>query len=337
MSDLVRVARPTDIPTMVELLKRDADRRHACNPSLWPLARDAPARIAEALAAALGEAPQPSRQTWLVAESAGRPVGLAHVLHVPVPPIYLGADGPPGLVMPEIALAPDAPGTTLQALADAAERALREEGARILLASQVGDPPCAPQWSAAFEARGYAPLTVYLSRSGLASEPPAGPRPAGAADLPGIVARSAEHREILETLHPFWRRHPEADPRFEAWMRRSLALADRDMRVGGAAGALDGYLVAQPASRLHFPPAHDISGIGVIDDFHHRELADPETPADGGGGALALLRAGEAAFAARGVDTAVVVCPAAWRSKLSLLREAGYRTAMVWSIRSDRG
>ena len=285
MSDLVRVARPTDIPTMVELLKRDADRRHACNPSLWPLARDAPARIAEALAAALGEAPQPSRQTWLVAESAGRPVGLAHVLHVPVPPIYLGADGPPGLVMPEIALAPDAE------------------------AARAAEP----------------------------ESPPAGPRPAGAADLPGIVARSAEHREILETLHPFWRRHPEADPRFEAWMRRSLALADRDMRVGGAAGALDGYLVAQPASRLHFPPAHDISGIGVIDDFHHRELADPETPADGGGGALALLRAGEAAFAARGVDTAVVVCPAAWRSKLSLLREAGYRTAMVWSIRSDRG
>ena len=337
MSVLVRAARPADIPAMVALLKRDADRRHACDPSLWALAADAADRIAEALSAALGDAPQPMRQGWLLAETEGRPVGLAHVLHVPVPPIYLGADGPPGLVMPEVALAPDAPEATLQTLVEAAETALREGGARILLASQVGDPPCAPPWSAAFEARGYAPLTLYLSKTGLLSDPPDGPRPAGPAEIPGIVARSAEHRAILEALDPFWRRHPQADARFETWMRRSLTLADRDMRVGGPVEALDGYLVAQPASRLHFPPAHDISGIGVIDDFHHRELADPERLVDEGRGALALLRAGEAAFAARGLDTAFVVCPAAWRSKVALLEAAGYRTAMIWAIRRDPG
>ncbi|SFJ01447.1 hypothetical protein [Albimonas pacifica] len=341
MSVPVRAARPADIPAMVDLLKRDADRRHACDPALWSLAPDAPARIAEALAAALSDAPQPIRQTWLLAETGDRPVGLAHVLHVPVPPIYLGADGPPGLTMPEIALAPDAPDATLDSLADAAETALREGGARLLLATQVGDPPCAPAWSAAFARRGYAPLTLYLSKTGLASarpeRPPEGPRPAGAADIPGLVALSAAHRATLEGLDPFWRRHPDADARFEAWMRRSLTLADRDMRVGGPAEDVAGYLVAQPASRLHVPPAHDLSPIGVIDDFHHRDLADPESLANGGRGALALLQAGEAAFAARSVDTAFVVCPAAWRSKAALLAAAGYRTAMTWSIRRGFG
>ncbi|MDF2234358.1 hypothetical protein P2H44_17495 [Albimonas sp. CAU 1670] len=331
----VRPARPSDIPAMTGLLARDADRRHACDPALWALAEDVAARIVQALAAALSDAPQPVRQTWLLAEAQGRPVGLTHVLHVPVPPIYLGAEGPPGLVMPEIALAEDAPAGTRAALADAAEAALRADGARILLASQVGDPPCEPAWAEAFAARGHAPLTLYLAKTGLAPAVPDGPRPAEPADIAGLVACSAEHQATLEALDPFWRRHPDADARFEAWMRRSLTLEDRDMRVAGPPEALEGYLVAQPASRLHVPPAHDISRIGVIDDFHHRDFADPGTLADEGQGALALLQAGEAAFAARGVDTAFAVCPAAWRSKADLFAAAGYRTAMVWTIRRE--
>ena len=116
-------------------------------------------------------------------------------------------------------------------------------------------------------------------------------------------------------------------------MRRSLTLPDRDMRVSGPPDALEGYLIAQPASRLHFPPAHDISGTGVIDDFYHPDLADPSALANAGAGAMALLRAAEAAFAARGIGAAFVVCPAAWTSKVELLEAAGYATAMVWSIR----
>ena len=70
-------------------------------------------------------------------------------------------------------------------------------------------------------------------------------------------------------------------------MRRSLALADRDMLVMGPEGALSGCAIAQPASRLHFPPAHDIRGTGVIDDYYHRELADVETLDQGWSGATA--------------------------------------------------
>ncbi|MDJ0820373.1 MAG: hypothetical protein QNJ09_01015 [Paracoccaceae bacterium] len=101
----------------------------------------------------------------------------------------------------------------------------------------------------------------------------------------------------------------------------------------GSSDSVDGYVIAQPASRLHFPPAHDITGTGVIDDYHHPDLADPETIANGGEGAAALLHAAETAFDKRGVQAAFVVCPAAWRSKIELLENAGYETAMVWSIK----
>ena len=189
-------------------------------------------------------------------------------------------------------------------------------------------------WRSCFARRGYEALTLYLARTDLGDAgPPAGFRPATEEDVPGIVARSAENRAILAGLDPFWEVHPEADARFDRWMRRSLTLSDRDMRVAGPPDALEGYVIAQPASRLHFPPAHAIAGTGVIDDFHHAELADPSALADGGAGAMALLRSAEAAFADRGVGASLVVCPAAWRSKVELLRGAGYETAMVWSIR----
>ena len=113
--------------------------------------------------------------------------------------------------------------------------------------------------------------------------------------------------------------------RFAAWMRRSLTLGDRDMLVMGPEGELSGYAIAQPASRLHFPPAHDMRGTGVIDDHYHRELADVETRDRGWSGATALLRPG--------VGAVFVVCPAGWRSKIAMLEAAGYETAMVWSIR----
>ena len=103
--------------------------------------------------------------------------------------------------------------------------------------------------------------------------------------------------------------------------------------VMGIVEELDGDILAPPASRLHFPPAHDITGTGVIDDYYHRDMADPTALADGSEGATALLRAAEAAFANRGVGAAFVVCPAGWLSKIEILEAAGYETAMVWSIK----
>lgn len=325
----IRAAGPSDLALLVDLLMQDAERRQAHDPALWAIAEDARDKIAEAVNFALTAEKQPFRQTWLVAEADGALVGVVHGVRLPVPPIYAGRWGDPGLLMPDSFVLPHAPAGTLEALVDAAEADLRASGARLLLASFV----CGDAWKAAFGARGYVPLTLYLSRSGLEGAPrPAGVRAATRRDIDGIVALSAENRVVLHDLDAFWTPHAEADVRFGNWMEKSLAFTDRDMLVSGPQEALDGYVIAQPASRLHFPPAHDISATGVIDDFFHRQYADPVEIRESGG-ARALLQAAEASFAARGIATAFVVCPAAWASKIALLENAGYRTAMVWMIK----
>ena len=329
MTAEIRAATLPDLPSMVELLMQDAERRQAHDSALWPLADDAGQKIADAVTFAMTAEKQPFRQQWLVAESDGKFVGIVHTARLPVPPIYAGDWGAPGLLMPETFVVPDAPEGTVEALLDAAETDLRSSGAALLLASFV----CGDEWNSAFRERGYEPLTLYLSRSGLESAPrSAAVRAATERDIEGIVTRSAENRAILNKLDMFWAPHPEADARFGHWMRKTLALPDRDMMVSGPQDTLDGYVVAQPASRLHFPPAHDISATGVIDDFFHGQYADPAEMKEEGG-AMALLRAAERAFAARNITTAFVVCPAAWTSKIALLESAGYRTAMVWMIK----
>lgn len=328
----IRPARHADLPSMAELLHADAERRHAHDPALWAFAADARAKVAEAVTFALTAEKQPFRQIWLVALVGDRLVGLLHAMHLPVPPIYAGKWGDPGLILPETHVAQDAPAGTVGQLVDAAEAQLRAAGARLLLASHV----CGDEWLGAFQARGYEPLTLYLSKSGLrvAPEQPQ-VRAASDADIDAIVALSAEHRSVLHRLDPFWAPHPEADARFANWMRKSLTFSDRDMLVSGPPGAVEGYAIAQPASRLHFPPAHDISATGVIDDFFHRTYADPVRMQGGEAAPHALLRAAESSFAARGIGTAFVVCPAAWASKIAVLEGAGYRQAMVWMIRRE--
>ncbi|WP_158964444.1 hypothetical protein [Chachezhania sediminis] len=330
MSCTVRTATTGDIPRLVDLLLLDARERHAVDPVLWKVASDAPAQIEKALTFALTSEQQPFRQIWQVSEHDGEITGVIHAMRLPVPPIYAGRQGDPGLILPDSAVEPGAPLGTVDALVAAAERALTGDGARILLSTCVtGDP-----WREVFRDRGYDPLTLYLSRTDLGDAGrPSTIRSATEADVPGIVARAAENKKILFEIDPFWERHPDADDRFAGWMNRSLTLRDRDMMVLGAPENLNGYVIAQPASRLHFPPAHDITGTGVIDDYYHRDLADPMALADGGRGATALLRGAETAFADRGMGTAFVVCPAGWRSKIEMLEAAGYETAMVWSIK----
>lgn len=330
MTARIRVATLTDLPLMVDLLMQDAERRQAHDPALWALVDDARRKVAEAVNFALTAESQPFRQKWLVAEADGKLVGVIHSARLPVPPIYAGKWGDPGLLMPETFVTQDAPAGTREALIDAAEVDLRASGATLLLSSFV----CGDGWDAAFRGRRYEPLTNYLSRSGLGSAShTSGVRDATGQDIDGIVSRSAENRSVLHDLDVFWTPHPDADARFGNWMKKSLTLTDRDMLVSGPWDDLDGYVVAQPASKLHFPPAHDISTTGVIDDFFHRQYADPTAIQDGGEAALALLHSAEASLAARGIKTAFVVCPAAWTSKIALLESAGYRTAMVWMIK----
>ncbi len=330
MSTTIRPATTEDIPAMVELLLADARERRAEDALLWDMADDAASQVEKAVTFALTAEAQPFRQFWQVAADRGQIVGVVHSMLLPVPPIYAGADGKPGLILPDSFAVADAPEGAVEALVEAAQAVLREAGARIFLSSFV----TGPDWRAAFVAEGYEPLTLYFSRSDLGDAGrPSDVRPARETDVPGIVARSAENRSVLFGIDPFWAIHPEADARFDAWMRRSLTLPDRDMLVMGAAENLEGYVIAQPASRLHFPPAHDITGTGVIDDFYHPDLAEPNALANEGAGSMALLRAAEAALAERGTGVTFVVCPAAWRSKIELLEAGGYETAMVWSIK----
>lgn len=330
MSVTIRQASPGDLPQMIPLLVTDAEQRHARDPLFWAMAEKPSDRLERMLKAALMPADSTLRQQWLVAETDGRLLGLAHSVLVPVPPIYAGSQGPPGLLLEDCVVAEDAPPATHRQLIEAAERDLQEAGAKILLASSVSDGPLEAHYSEA----GYVPLTLYLSKSGLGGwEGVAKVRPATADDVPGIVEQSARHRSVLAKLDRFWEPHAEADERFRNWMRRSLTLADRDMLVSVSAGRVDGYIIAQPATALHFPSAHDIRAVGVIDDYFHAAYADSSALSDEHQGAVDLLRQAEAAFCRRGIQAAMVVCPAAWRSKRAGLEMNGYTSAIKWLIK----
>ena len=130
MTRTVRHATPDDVPRMVELLMRDARDWHALDAVLWALADDAPAQIEDAVLFALTAPEQPFRQAWLVAADGPAITGAIHAMHLPVPPIYAGRFGPPGLILPDSFAAPDAPEGTVEALVEAAEADLRAAGAR---------------------------------------------------------------------------------------------------------------------------------------------------------------------------------------------------------------
>src|SRR5436189_129507 len=73
-------------------------------------------------------------------------------------------------------------------------------------------------WRPLYERHGYEPVTLYMAKHRLTSDSlPAGVRKAGAEDVPGIVKRSAEHRNTLAKINQgFWHIHPDADRRFDA-------------------------------------------------------------------------------------------------------------------------
>ena len=331
MSPLIRAATPNDLSQIVALLVAGAQARNSLDPQFWPLAADAPARIEKTVRAALNRFEAPAREFWLVAEHAGRIVGVAHAMLVPVPPIYDEAAGAPGLLHDDCFTSADAPAGTAQALLAATEAALRTAGAAGMIASS----PAAGPLRALYERNGYEPVTLYMAKHGCKPDAlPSGVRPASVQDVPGIVKLSAEHRRTLAKINPrFWHIHAEADRRFDAWMRRSLTLTDRDMFVAGGAGDVRGYVIAQPVAPLLVPAAHETAAMGIIDDFYAEGFSDVSAVANGGASGEKLLAAAESAFARRGVVTALVVCPAAWPSKISLLERRGYRTAKLWMLK----
>lgn len=328
MSISVRNAHISDLDTVVELLIADAERRQAIDPTLWKMEAAPRDKITPAIKAFMESENKAFHQALLLAEADGKAIGIAHTFILPVPPIYAGGSyGPPGLILEDCHVTDDAPAGACQALIEAAESDLVRAGAETLL----GQSAAGRALEGEYRMRGYEPLTLYLARTGLR---PTEDRPAihGATDgdIDDIVSASAEHRRIISNLDAFWKPSSDADARFAAWMRKCLTLTDHDMFVSDSDGQFHGYAISQPATHMHIPLPHDISAVGKVDDFYHVDTADPAVLADDAAGASDLLRAAEAALAARGNKAAFVVCPAAWASKIALLESAGYRNAMTW-------
>jgi hypothetical protein len=313
------------------LLSEGAQQRRALDPVLWRLTADAAGRIETAVRAAFTGPQSAAGESWLVAEHSDRILGLTHAMLVPVPPIYDSAAGTPGLLLDDSVMAADAPPGIADDLLVATEAALTKAGAARLVASC----PAGGRMRPLYERHGYEPVTLYMAKHGFggAGLPPQ-VRLASTEDIPGIVARSAEHRRMLARINPrFWHIHPEADQRFERWMRRSLTLTDRDMFVAAEARNVHGYVIVQPISPLLIPPPHEFATVGVIDDFYDVDFASVSTVSNGGSSAENLLAAAQSAFVRRSVDSVLVVCPAAWASKIALLEQSGYRTAKLWMLK----
>lgn len=327
----IRPAKLSDLNQLTTLLLADAEERCAFDPGLWKLDSDAREKTASTIKAAMEAEQPPFRQQWLVAETEGKLVGVTHSILLPVPPIYVGEFGPPGLIMEDCYVAPNAPVETKGDLLKAAETDLIEAGALILLVSSIEGGT----WENEYAHHGYEALTMYFAKTGLAQErKSSGVRKATEEDVPAIVASSAVHRGVLADLHHlFWKPHEDADNRFGSWMTRSLTLQDRDMFVSEADDRIQGYAISHPATPLHFPAPHDISGVGVIDDFYHDTLERPQDLSSNFSSAAALVEAAEAARQGRGDHSVLVVCPAAWGAKIALLERAGYRNAITWHIK----
>ncbi|UYO01021.1 MAG: hypothetical protein KIT02_07415 [Devosia sp.] len=327
----VRPAGPQDVAAIANILLLDAGERCAADPGLWGLVGNAQEKVVSSIRSAMKAETPPLRQQWLVAEAEGQIVGVTHSILLPVPPIYAGELGPPGLIMEDCHVSPVAPPSTREKLFQATQADLIGVGARLLLASSVAGG----SWESEYVAQGFEPVTLYYAKTGLClSAGHADTRPATETDVTKIVASSALNRRILQDLHPtFWKTHKNADAHFEGWMKHSLSLIDRDMFVAETGNRFEGYAISQPATWLHFPSAHDISDIGVIDDFFHVDLMNPPGASSGNASSMALLVEAEAARQERGDRSVLVVCPAAWRAKIDLLEKAGYRKAITWLIK----
>lgn len=324
----VRSATINDIDAIAVLLTEDAKARSTLDPQLWRLDDGVTSRAKDAVAKVL-TATGPAKELFLVAEANQQLVGVAHGMIVAAPPIY-DVKVTPGLVLDDCCTSPKAPDGTAEALLSAMETALRGIGATSFIASSAYDSPLHKLYTH----HDYEPVTLYMAKHGFTDRPlPPDVRLATNDDIPGIVTLSAAHRKTLQEINDrFWHIHPEADARFGMWMRYSLTLKDRDMYVATAKNGLAGYAIAQPIARLLIPLAHDAAHIGVVDDFYDTDFAAIEG-APPASSAVHLLSAAETSFAKRGFPSALVVCPANWESKRTVLTQNGYKPAKVWLLK----
>lgn len=139
-------------------------------------------------------------------------------------------------------------------------------------------------------------------------------------DISGIVALNVQSQARLEVMNPvFWKAHPDAPARFEAWMHKSLTLEDRAMFVAMEAGAVVGYLIAQVVPA---PPIYASQVAGLVDDFFVLdERADLRA---------ALLEAGEAFLRSREVVGCAVMCAVKWEAKREFLERKLYAPNTLW-------
>jgi GNAT superfamily N-acetyltransferase len=151
-------------------------------------------------------------------------------------------------------------------------------------------------------------------------------RAATAGDIAAMVELSERKREQYERFQPvFWRKAADSRERHTTYLAGLLARGQHLALVSEAAGALDGFLIAElrPA-----PPVYDPGGLTcLVDDF---VLAD-EARWDDVGSAL-LRRAGEEALA-RGAVQVVVVCAHLDGPKRAMLASSGYSIASEWHVR----
>jgi len=329
MTASIRPATAADIASITSLLMDAAKQRSTYDPVLWHVDDQSAVRISDAITAILNK-PAPQKDVILLAEAAGKPVGISHGMIVAPPPIY-DVKVTPGLLLDDFSVTSIAPQDTAEALLGATEAALTAVGATSFIAST---PTAAPQ-HALYTGSGYEPVTLYMAKhTPKQSDTDKDIRPAAADDIEQIVTLSAAHRKALQEINDrFWHIHPEADQRFGMWMRYSLTLKDRDMLVADGANGLAGYIIAQPIAGLIVPAAHDIKRTGVIDDFYDTDFATITDTAPDSASSEHLLAAAETTFAKRGFNATLTVCPANWTSKRTILEANGYKSAKVWMLK----
>lgn len=331
MTVTIQVCGFVDLPVMLELLMEDARRRHSSNPILWAFDENSRGRIESILRNGFEDEQSRVREYWLMAKEGNKPVGITRSIIVPVPPIYK-VEKAPGLMLDECFVVDDAPSGTIEKLLDANENVLRDAGCGAFIASCC----TGSSWRPILEENGYDPVTLFMSKNNFEKKAVSAPiSVASDDDIPGIMARSAEHRQNISEANPvFWNIHPDAGSMFEKWMRISLTLEDRTMLVARVDDEIDGYAIAQPVTPVQMPMTHDPAGIGVIDDFYHRDFKDRSDLKNAGAGAAELLKSAEGAFAEVGARAALVVCPDNWKSKKEFLRNNAYDTAKTWLLKA---
>ena len=331
MTPTVRSAKADDTTQISALLLKAAQRRNLTNAEIWPLANNCAEDVRNVVHGGIEGASQSPEEFWHVAEVSGEIVGVSRAMILPIPPIYAGLLGLPGLILDDFAVADGADPRTGEALLQATEVALTKAGAGFFLVSKVACDAPRPE----IDKLGYAPLTLYFAKADLETTEVGAVRPATTEDVSAIVAASAKHRKTVAEISRFWIPHVDADSRFANWMEISLTLKDRDMMVVEQSAGLHGYVIAQPIAGFLVPAGHEKEKLGVIDDFYDGDFSEIEGRLSETSNAVALLSAAESALDTRGFQAAFVVCPAGWPSKRSVLVTQGYGIAKTWFIKAE--